>query len=341
MEGIAEERVGPWLAESLGLAEPIGYELIAGGRSNLTYRVTDAAGREVVLRRPPVHHVLPTAHDMTREHRAISALYPTAVPVPEPLALCTDLEVTGAPFYVMSFVDGYVLRDPKTAEAVLDPAARRATGTNLAEVLAELHALEPAAVGLGDLGPREGYISRQLDRWHRQFDRSQLEGRERVAAIDKLYDWLRERIPAQDGVSIVHGDYRLDNTVLHPTGEVAAVLDWEICTLGDPLADIGLLMVYWSEPADSFTVLGKSPTVAAGFATRADVLGRYAEVSGRDVSNLDFYVAFGYWKLACILQGVLCRYDAGAAGGDRTGIDSFEPQIRALADAAAQVAARL
>jgi aminoglycoside phosphotransferase (APT) family kinase protein len=341
MEGIAEERVGPWLAEHVGLREPIGYELIAGGRSNLTYRVSDAGGRKVVLRRPPAHHVLPTAHDMVREHSVISALQGTPVPVPGALALCTDADVTGAPFYVMSYVEGHVLRDPETAAAVLDLKARRRTGDRLAEVLASLHALEPAAVGLGDLGRQQGYIARQLERWHHQFDKTQVEGSERVEAIDKLYQWLGERIPPQHGVSVVHGDYRLDNTLLKSSGDVAAVLDWEICTLGDPLADVGMLMVYWSEPSDSFSVLGTSPTLAAGFPTRADVLSRYGEASGRDASDLDFYVAFAYWKLACILQGVLCRYAAGAAAGDRSGTGTFGPMLHALAEAALQAGARL
>jgi aminoglycoside phosphotransferase (APT) family kinase protein len=341
MEGIVEAHVGPWLAEHVGLPEPITYELIAGGRSNLTYRVTDATGRDVVLRRPPAHHVLPTAHDMSREHRLISALHPTAVPVAEPLALCTDPEVTGAPFYVMEFVEGHVLRDPRTAETLLDPPARKRTGPALAEVLAALHAVDPDAAGLGELGRREGYVARQLDRWHRQFDETQIAGRERVSAIDKLYDWFRERIPSQLGASIVHGDYRLDNTVLSSAGEVKAVLDWEICTLGDPLADVGLLMVYWSEPGDPFSALGTSPTLASDFATRKDVLDTYAGISGRDVSDLDFYIAFGYWKLACILQGVMCRYEAGAAAGDRSGTDTFGAHIAALADAATTASARL
>jgi aminoglycoside phosphotransferase (APT) family kinase protein len=341
MEGIVEAHVGPWLAEHVGLSAPISYELIAGGRSNLTYRVTDATGRNVVLRRPPAHHVLPTAHDMAREHRVISALHPTSVPVAEPLGLCTDPAVTGAPFYVMEFVEGHVLRDPRAAEALLAQDARKRTGPALAEVLAALHAVDPAGAGLGELGRREGYIARQLDRWHRQFDETQIDGRERVTAIDKLYDWLRERIPDQVGASIVHGDYRLDNTVLSSTGEVAAVLDWEICTLGDPLADVGLLMVYWSEPGDPFSALGTSPTLAAGFASRQDVLDTYAAISGRNVSDLDFYVAFGYWKLACILQGVMCRYEAGAAAGDRSGTETFGMHIAALADAAMTASERL
>jgi len=336
--------VGPttaWLEENVGLAGPLGFELVAGGRSNLTYKVTDAAGAAVVLRRPPTGHVLPTAHDMSREHRVITALGPTPVPVAKTLGLCLDAGVTGAPFYVMEYVNGHVLRDAAIATRELDEAGRRRASESLARVLADLHAVDVEAVGLGDLGRHEGYLARQLKRWHGQFDQSQPEGADRVVEVDRVYERLSEAMPVQEGVAIVHGDYRLDNTMLADDGSVAAVLDWEICTLGDPLADLGLLMVYWAEPGDTMTALGLAPTMVPGFASRAELKGWYAERTGRDVSNLDYYIAFGYWKLACILQGVMFRYLGGAGGGDRSGTDGFAGQIRVLADAAARASAGL
>jgi aminoglycoside phosphotransferase (APT) family kinase protein len=337
--GIDREPTTSWLEANVGLVPPLSFDLVAGGRSNLTFKVTDAAGRAVVLRRPPTSHVLPTAHDMSREHRIITALDPTPVPVPKTLGLCLDADVTGAPFYVMDFVNGHVIRDATTAAAVLDEAGRRRASESIADVLARLHAVDVDAVGLGDLGRRDGYLSRQLQRWHGQYDKSQVEGAERLTLIDRLYERLSRAVPDQEGVAIVHGDYRLDNTMLADDGSVAAVLDWEICTLGDPLADLGLLMVYWAEPGDSTTALS-APTAAPGFASRAELKARYADQTGRDVANLEYYTAFGYWKLACILQGVLVRYLAGAGGGDRTGgVEMFASQVHVLAEASAAAAA--
>jgi aminoglycoside phosphotransferase (APT) family kinase protein len=335
MEGIDEEPTTAWLAANVGLHPPLSFELIAGGRSNLTYRVDDGSGRRVVLRRPPVSHVLPTAHDMRREHRIVSALGPTPVPAAQTLGLCEDEAVNGAPFYVMEYVQGHILRDRATAEQVLDEPGRRRASESLVEVLAALHSLDVDGVGLGDLGRREGYLSRQLERWHGQFDKSQVEGMERQRNVDAIYERLAASLPEQQGATIVHGDYRLDNTMLGDDGSVVAVLDWELCTLGDPLADVGLLMVYWSEPDASTHALGvASPTLAEGFLRRADLRSLYAEATGRDLSGLDYYVAFGFWKLACILQGVFARYIGGAAGGDRSGIDFMADNVRMLADAA-------
>ena len=336
MEGVDETPTTAWLAGNVGLEPPLSFDLVAGGRSNLTFRVTDATGREVVLRRPPTGHVLPTAHDMRREHRIVSALGPTAVPVPETLGLCEDESVNGAPFYVMEYVHGHVLRDTATAEKEMDDAGRRRASESVVEVLAALHAVDVDAVGLGDLGRREGYLSRQLERWHGQFDKSQVEGVERPDLVDKIYERLSSSIPTQQGSTIVHGDYRLDNTMLSDDGSVIAVLDWEICTLGDPLADMGLLMVYWSEPGDEVTALNVAPTMAPGFAGRAELRERYAAATGRDLVALDYYVAFGYWKLACILQGVFARYLGGAGGGDRSGVGMFGEHVRLLAQAAEQ-----
>jgi aminoglycoside phosphotransferase (APT) family kinase protein len=335
VEGIDRDRVTEWMIATVPEAKPpFTFELIAGGRSNLTYRVTDDAGHAFALRRPPVSHVLPTAHDMKREHTVITALGQTDVPVPRTLGLCTDESVNGAPFYVMSFVEGHILRDEHAA-AELSEASRSRAGDSLIDTLAGLHAVDVDSVGLGDFARRDGYIARQLKRWHGQFTQSTLDGQPGPAVVDQVHELLAARIPDQQGVSIVHGDYRLDNTVLDDEGTVRAILDWEICTLGDPLADLGLLLVYWAEPADGDqALLGVAPTAIPGFALRSDLLARYAEASGRDVSQISYYRAFGFWKLACILQGVHVRYAGGAAAGDRRGVEQFAAHVGRLGERA-------
>jgi len=331
VEGIDVPAVTEWIVSTVPeLRAPFTFGLIAGGRSNLTYRVTDADGRAVALRRPPVSHVLPTAHDMQREFTVIAALGPTDVPVPASLGLCTDPEVNGAPFYVMSFVDGHIVRDQLTASH-LSTEIRGQASDSLIDTLAQLHDLDIDRIGLGEFGRRDGYISRQLNRWHGQFTQSTVDGAPGPAVVDRVHQLLTERIPEQQGVGIVHGDYRLDNTVLGDDGTVRAVLDWEICTLGDPLADLGLLLVYWAEPDDpEVALLGVAPTGLPGFATRDQLLNRYTAASGRDVSGISYYKAFGFWKLACILQGVHARYAGGAAAGDRTGADQFAAHVEVL-----------
>ncbi len=332
VEGVQVDRVTRWFEDHVdGVVPPLEFSLIAGGHSNLTFKVTDAAGRACVLRRPPLHHVLPTAHDMSREHKIISALGPTPVPVAPAIGLCTDEAVNGTPFYVMDFVEGHVLRTTEIAAAVLDEEQRRVAGESLVDVLAEIHSVDVDAVGLGDLGRREGYIERQLKRWWSQFEQSKTR---EVPVLEEVYRVLKERVPEQDGATIVHGDYRLDNTMLGDDGRVEAVLDWEICTLGDPLADVGLLMVYWSEAGDELSSLPSSPTVLPGFPSRKEIADRYAERSGRDLSRLDFYVAFGYWKLACIIEGVYARYVGGAMGAASTGFEHFGDQVVRLAETA-------
>ncbi|MGH9067212.1 MAG: phosphotransferase family protein [Acidimicrobiales bacterium] len=341
VEGIDEGRVTAWFVANVEGAEaPLRFELVAGGRSNLTFRVTDGAGHDYVLRRPPTSHVLPTAHDMGREHRVVSALAPTPVPVPPVLGYCADPEVTGQPFYVMAFVGGHVLRTAEASATELDQGGRAAAGASLVDVLADLHAVDIDEVGLSGLGRQDGYIERQLRRWYGQFRQSAgLLGRP-VPAVDEVHDRLSGRIPPQGRATIVHGDYRLDNTMLDDGGRVVAVLDWEICTLGDPLADVGLLNVYWNEPGDARPTL-TAPTMTPGFASREEMMARYAKRSGRDLSELGYYVAFGYWKLACILEGVQARYAGGAMGGDRTGVELFTEQVDGLAEAALDAAAAL
>jgi len=305
--------VGPYLAGVLDDPAWRGctVEAIAGGRSNLTYAVTSPAGA-LVLRRPPVRAVRPTAHDMAREHRVISALAGTAVPVPRAVHLCTDPGVLGAPFYVMKRVDGVVARGTLPPGYADGAPEREAMTDGLIAVLADLHAVRPEDVGLADFGRPEGFLTRQVRRWRGEWDA--LRDRDRPE-LDRLGEDLAGAVPDNPSGSVVHGDYRLDNVLLDPAdpGRVAAVLDWEMSTLGDPLADLGLLIVYWrrGEEGDVSTVV-PSVTSLPGFPDAAEVVRRYAERAGRDVSALPWYVALGFFKLAVVVAGIAARQRAGA-----------------------------
>jgi len=337
--GLDRPRLERWFAANVEGAEPpLRYERIAGGRSNLTFRVTDAGDGAWILRRPPLGSTLGSAHDMGREHRILTALARTAVPAPTPVAMCGDEQVTGAQFYVMEFVDGIVLRDESDVEASFPEPDRRRVGEALIDTLAELHAVDPDAAGVGDLGRRDGYAERQLRRWKRQWDDSRTR---ELESMEEAHRLLCARVPEQRDTSIVHGDYRLDNVIVTSAGDVAAVVDWELCTLGDPLADLGLLMDYWAQPGDEVVPLTRAPTLVAGFPTREQLAARYAERSGRDIGELDFFVALGYWKLAAILEGVYARHAAGAYGETSDEFRSFEKIVEQLASAALETARRL
>lgn len=291
-----------------------------------------------MLRRPPLGHVLESAHDMAREHRIICALAETPIPVPTPRAYCDDLTVTGAPFYVMDFVDGTIVRDQAGAERDIPEAVRPAISETVIDVLAALHAVDPDIVGLGTLGRREGYVERQLRRWHRQWE--SIKSRE-IPAVDQAYELLSAAVPEQERVAIVHGDYRIDNLVLRDDGSVAAVLDWELCTLGDPLADVGMLMVYWvAAGEDTRHMLIGTPTAAPGFADRESLLHRYAQHTGADLSRINFYSALGLWKLACIGEGMYVRYRGGAMGDEsQEAVQRLSGQVSLLAEQALAVLA--
>lgn len=317
--GIDAERVTEWMvANTAPVTPPLRFELIAGGRSNLTFLVVDATGRKMVLRRPPVSHVLASAHDMGREHRIISALWGSPVPVPKAVGFCEDVEVNGAPFYVMDHVDGHILNTQDQVTALWDVETRGRAAGNLVDGLVALHSIEPDDVGLGDLGKREDYLGRQLRRWYGQFQASQEQEKEadvyrEADIVHEVHDQLVARAPDQLGAVIAHGDYRLDNCMFNTDGTLAAVLDWELCTLGDALADLGTMLIYWTEAGE--TRMGMSPATATeGFPTRDQMARRYAEGSGRDISMLPYYMAFGHWRLACIMEGVYVRYATGAMG---------------------------
>jgi aminoglycoside phosphotransferase (APT) family kinase protein len=345
--GLDLERAAPHLTEAAGGAPagPLTASVISGGRSNLTY-VVDGADRRLVVRRPPLGHVLPSAHDMVREYRVISALSAIGFPVARPLLLCTDVDVIGAPFYVMEYVDGVILRGRDSVAAAAAAAAAvgvgvgvgdgvgaatrvaRTCGETLLDVLVSLHAVDHVAVGLGDFGRPDGFLQRQVRRWHQQWERSQTR---ELALLDEVTVRLAKEIPDSVNAGIVHGDYRLDNVMFDPdlTG-IAAVMDWEMATIGDPLADVGLLVVY-----TDLAHLGITPPVPAGFPTGAELAARYATATGIDVARLDWYVAFGNYKLAVISEGIHARYLQGKTVGE--GFDRFGPSVSVLVERAAAV----
>lgn len=328
VRGIDLEPVTAWLAAHVeGATPPFSFRMITGGHSNLTYAVTDSGGRQFVLRRPPLGAVLATAHDMAREHRIIAAVAHTAVPVPRAVALCTDTSVNGAPFYVMNFVDGHVLEEPANVEQVLpDPARRRELSESVVDALAALHAADVDAIGLGDLARRAAYLDRQLKRWRGQWEKSKTR---ELATMEEVYEALVAGKPEQRYTGIVHGDYRLGNMLSRADGTIAAVLDWELCTLGDVLADVGYLLNNWAEPGED--AVRMIPTAAGGFLRREEMVRRYAEKTGFAVNDIEYYRAFQYWRLAAIVEGVASRYLQGVMGDPGADATVFQAQVDLLA----------
>jgi aminoglycoside phosphotransferase (APT) family kinase protein len=285
---------------------PLHAEVLPGGRSNLTYEVSGRS-RRWVLRRPPLGHVLATAHDMAREFRVLSALSGSPVPVPRTLLLCRDEAVLGAPFYLMEKVEGTVYRTARDT-AALTPERARELALRLVDVLALLHAVDIDAVGLSDFGRPQGYLDRQVRRWRGQYEKSRSRD---VPGVDELADLLAATVPHSRDAAILHGDYRLDNVIVGDDGDIAAVLDWEMSTLGDPLADVGLLLVYWDASSGMDSV-----SMANGFPSGVEVAGHYARVTGRDLSELDWYTALGFYKLAVVAEGIYFRHSQGKTVGE-------------------------
>ena len=327
--GIDEPKVTAWLDANVeSLTGPYTFDLIAGGRSNVTYRGSDGKGTKFVLRRPPLGHVLATAHDMAREHRLITAVGKTPVPVPRTLGLCTDVEVNGAPFYVMAFVEGTVLDSPEKA-SVMSLENRRAASFDLIDVLADLHAADVDEIGLGDLARRDSYIERQLKRWTTQWANSKTR---EMPEMDVLVKKLQDHMPVQQGASIAHGDYRFGNCLTDTNaGKIVAVLDWELCTLGDPLADLGYIGIYWRDPGEPITG-GNDPTGIEGFPFYSELVERYAQKTGRDVSQIAYYRAFSAYRLAVIGEGVYARYLNGAMADELPDMDSMKNSVDTRVD---------
>jgi aminoglycoside phosphotransferase (APT) family kinase protein len=324
--------VGPLLAGALHDPrwEACDVALIAGGKSNLTYRVASDAG-EVVLRRPPLGHILPTAHDMVREHRVQSALEPTPFPVARMLHLGSADGPLGVDFYVMERVVGHICRNRLPAGYAGTPPERAKIGGALIDTLADLHLVDPASVGLAEFGRPAGFMARQLRRWSEQWERSKTG---ELPELDALRDALAGGLPEQRAESIVHGDFRLDNTILHPTvpGRILAVLDWEMSTLGDPFADLGTLLAYWASEDDAEELVAgrvMAPVTAAeGFPSRGEIVERYAARTGFDVTDVEWYQAFSYFKLAVICQGIASRAAGGAMLG--SGFDEAQRLVAPL-----------
>lgn len=325
--------VTEWLeAEVASAKAPFSFELITGGHSNLTFKVTGADSERFVLRRPPLGAVLATAHDMGREHKIISAVGNTTVPVPDCLGLCNDEEVNGSPFYIMNFVDGSVLHDADIADAELpNHELRNKLSSSVVSGLGALHLADPDKIGLGDLARKEDYLGRQLKRWKRQWEDSKTR---ELPTMDEAYDALMSEKPEQRYTGVVHGDYRLGNMLVDTaSGQMKAVLDWELCTLGDVLADVGYLLNNWVQPGeDSLRGATDFPTMHGGFTTREELIEAYSKHTGFEVTNANYYRAFQNWRLGAIVEGVLARYLKGVMVDDSVDTDLYREQVDNLAN---------
>lgn len=311
-EGFEIPAVEAWVgADVESLTPPFEWTRLEGGHSNLTYLLQDQNGRKAVIRRPPLGKLLPKAHDMQREWSLISSLAPTGFPVPEALGFCDDKDITGALFYVMGFADGKPLYTRQEVEERIAPEQRPALAHTFIDTLAQLHALDPDEIGLGELGKKDDYIGRQINTWYRSWQASIEPAGHDDPRAHELHEYLLANRPEQGKARVVHGDYGFHNCLIGSDGNVVAVVDWEISTLGDPLADLGYTLKTWPESADDVPADKDLPTSAGGFPLRAELAERYAERTGRSIDMLDYYVGFNHWKMAAILLGVYARYRAG------------------------------
>lgn len=336
--GIDVAHLTSWLRAHLpDLAPPFEFTRIGEGQSNLTYRLADSLGSAVVLRRPPLGEILASAHDMAREHMVLTALSQAGARVPRTLAFCADDDVCGAPFFVMEHVDGLVLSSVAVAET-LDPDMRGAVGLEMANTLAALHALEVDGIGLTDLRRPESLAERQLRRWVRQWHASKTR---ELPLIDDLAELFAARLPDEHAQTLVHGDYHLGNALVGRDGSMQAILDWELCTVGDPLADVGLMVAYWTEMAAAAhgedALFPEAVTALPGFPGPEGLASAYVRASGRDPADLGFWVAFAYWKVAIIVEGVYRRWLNDAANGSAA--ERLQPAVSRLATLAARAAA--
>ena len=331
---INEESITRWIQERTEADAPLRFELIAGGRSNMTYTVTDAAGRKFVLRRPPMGPLLPSAHDMAREHRLMHSLRDSAVPVPRMVGLCQDETVNGRDFFVMHFLDGVVVRDIDVGRS-FSAEIRNRMCYELINTLCALHRVDIDAVGLGDLSRRGGYIERQLKRWSGQWEKSKTR---EIPLIDRVKDALVARLPEDAVTTIAHGDYRLSNCIMDPAGSVAGVLDWELCTLGDPMADLAGLMGYWRRDGEPDPKGDAATTTLDGFLSQEELAGLYAEEMRVSLDDVAYYQAFASWRLACIGEGVYARYLHGQQGkqNEAFDLDEYKKSVEDRVDLAAE-----
>jgi len=334
--------VEAWISANVpALKPPLVWTRLQGGHSNLTFLIEDAGGQKAVIRRPPLGELLPKAHDMGREWALISALGPTAVPVPAALGFCDDTAVTGARFYIMGHVDGRPLYTADDTRRLVPEPQREKLAHSFIDVLADLHAVDPDAVGLGDLGKKDSYVGRQLKTWYQSWMASIEPAKFDDPRAHGLREFLLAQLPDQGAARIVHGDYGLHNTLTGPDHTIAAVVDWEISTLGDPLADLAYAINQFPDPSDRDRKWGEAPTVPPGFPSRTMLADRYAARTGRDLSKLDYYIGFNRWKSAAIIHGVYARYMAGQKSAEGVDLDSLRRRISEQLDLAEQAIGRL
>jgi aminoglycoside phosphotransferase (APT) family kinase protein len=335
--GFDPATVEPWFAAHTPVAPPVTWTRLEGGHSNLTYLLVDANGDEYVIRRPPQGELLPKAHDMFREYRIIEALHPVGIPVALPVAYCEDEAVCERHFYVMGKVEGQALYTAEQTAAHLDEAARGRVGPSFIGTLAAIHSIDPSDVGLGDLGRHDGYVSRQLRTWYGSWVASAEAAEYDDPRIHELHGLLESQMPEQGPARVVHGDYGLHNAMVGTDGDVVAILDWEIATLGDPLADFAYALNAWTERDDPGS--GVAPTALPGFSSRDDLIGIYAEVTGADLSRLSYYRSFNSFKTACIVHGVYARYRRGQKSTEGVDLDGLYLRIGGSIDASERFAA--
>ena len=341
-EGYDIPAVEAWIAANIpSLTPPFTWTRLPGGHSNLTYKIVARDGAEAVIRRPPMGELLPKAHDMGREWSLIKALGPTAVPVPAALGFCESPDVTGAWFYVMGVVNGRPLYNADDCLEWVAPENRVTLAHSFIDVLADLHSLDPDELGLGDLGKKENYVGRQLKTWYRSWTASIEPAQYDDPRAHELQRYFLEHMPDQGPAKVVHGDYGLHNCLIGADGTVAAVVDWEISTLGDPLADLAYALNQWSEPGDPVLAGPGGPTSLPGFPSRAYLAERYAAKTGRDLTMLDFYVGFNRWKTAAIVHGVYARYMEGKKSAEGVDVETLRLRIGLALDSAEQAIERL
>lgn len=341
-EGYDVPAVEQWVRDNVpGLSPPFTWTRLEGGHSNLTYQITDTNGKDAVIRRPPQGELLPKAHDMSREWALISALGPTDVPVPEALGFCESPDVTGAWFYIMGHIDGHPLYNSDDTAMYLPEDKRQTMGFHFIDVLAALHTVDPNDVGLADLGKHDSYVARQLKTWYRSWT-SSIEGADYDdPRAHELQAFFLEHLPDQGPIRVVHGDYGPHNVLIGSDGKIHAVVDWEISTLGDPLADLAYALNFWPDPSDPEPPLPEAALAPPGFPTRTELAERYAEVSGRDLSLLDYYIGFNRWKSAAIVHGVYARYCEGKKSTDGIDLPEMRERIGRSLDLAEQAVNRL
>ena len=327
-EGYNVAAVEAWVVANVpALEPPFKWTRLEGGHSNLTYQIEDQKGLQAVIRRPPQGELLPKAHDMGREWSLISALAPTPVPVPAPFGFCEDHDVTGAWFYIMGLVDGKPLYNADETRALIPESEREGLAHSFIDVLADLHQVDPDEVGLGELGKRDSYVGRQLKTWYRSWTSSVSGADYDDDRAHSLKEFFLEHLPDQGPIRVVHGDYGFHNCLMGPDSRVAAVVDWEISTLGDPLADLAYALNPWPDPSDKHPPAPEAATNVPGFPSRSHLAERYAERTGRDLSNLNYYVGFNRWKTACIVHGVYARYMEGKKSAEGVDLETLRMRI--------------